>query len=49
MGLLLQVVVTSAGMQDRDGACTLLEKVKMVMPPLPLAWADGGYAGKVLE
>lgn len=49
MGLLLLVVVTSAGMQDRDGARTLLEKVKMVMPSPALVWADGGYAGKLIE
>lgn len=36
MGLLLLVVVTSAGLQDRDGARTLLEKVKMAMPSLSL-------------
>jgi transposase len=49
MGLLLMVVITSAGMQDRDGARTLLEKVKMAMPSLSLLWADGGYAGKLVE
>ena len=48
-GLLLLVVITSAGMQDRDGARTLLAKVKMAMPSLALLWADGGYAGKLLE
>ena len=49
MGLLLLVVITSAGIQDRDGARTLLAKVKMAMPSLALLWADGGYAGKLLE
>jgi transposase len=49
MGLLLLVVVTSAGVQDRDGARTLVEKVKMAMPSLVLLWADGGYAGKLVE
>ncbi|MDD4866096.1 MAG: IS5 family transposase [Mycobacterium sp.] len=49
MGLLLLVVITSAGVQDRDGARTLLEKVKMAMPSLALLWADGGYAGKLVE
>ena len=49
MGLLLLVVVTSAGLQDRDGARTVLEKVKMAMPSLSLVWADGGYAGKLIE
>jgi transposase len=49
MGLLLLVVITSAGVQDRDGARTLIEKVKMAMPSLALVWADGGYAGKLVE
>lgn len=49
MGLLLLVVITSAGVQDRDGARTLLEKVKMAMPSLAVLWADGGYAGKLVE
>ena len=49
MGLLLLVVITSACVQDRDGARTLIEKVKMVMPSLSLVWADGGYAGKLIE
>jgi transposase len=49
MGLLLLVVITSAGVQDRDGARRLLEKVAMTMPSLALLWADGGYAGKLVE
>jgi transposase len=49
MGLLLLVVITSARVQDRDGARTLLEKVKTAMPSLALLWADGGYAGKLVE
>jgi transposase len=49
MGLLLLVVITSAGVQDRDGARTLLEKVKIAMPSVALLWADGGYAGKLVE
>jgi transposase len=49
MGLLLLVVITSASVQDRDGACRLLEKAKMAMPSLALVWADGGYAGKLVE
>lgn len=49
MGLLLLVMITSAGVQDRDGARTLLDKVKMAVPSLSLLWADGGYAGKLVE
>ena len=36
-------------MQDRDGARTLLERVKMIMPSLALVWADGGYAGQLVD
>ena len=49
MGLLLLVVVHSAGIQDRDGAKLLLEKAKGMFPRLKLIWADGGYAGKLVE
>ena len=49
MGLLLLVVITSASVQDRDGARTLLDRLKMAMPSLSLLWADGGYAGKLLD
>ena len=48
MGLLLLVVVHSAGIQDRDGAKLLLEKAKGLFPRLQLIWADGGYAGKLV-
>jgi transposase len=27
----------------------LLKEAKMAMPSLALAWADGGYAGKLVE
>ena len=52
MGLLLAVVVHSAGIQDRDGARLLLEKLngklKGAYPRLVLLWADGGYAGTLV-
>lgn len=49
MGLLLVVVVHAASIQDRDGAQMLLEKAKRLFPQLKLLWADGGYAGKLVE
>ena len=49
MGLLLLVVITSASVQDRDGARTLLDRLKMAMPSLSLLWADGGYAGRLVD
>lgn len=50
MGLILAVVVHSAGIQDRDGAKAVLERIKKEDPQrLELIWADGGYAGKLIE
>jgi len=49
LGLVLMVVVHSAGIQDRDGAKLLLAKAFEYLPRLQLIWADGGYAGKLIE
>ena len=49
LGLLLVVVVHSAAVQDRDGAKLVLEKAHGQFPRLALLWADGGYAGKLIE
>jgi putative transposase len=49
MGLVLLVVVHGANVPDRDGAKLLLEKAKSRFPRLTLLWADGGYAGKLVE
>lgn len=49
MGLLLDVVVHSADIQDRDGAKLILEKVLNEFPSLELIWADGGYRGSLIE
>ena len=47
-GLLLDVVVTPASTQDRDAARPLLWNLHRACPRIRLAWADGGYAGKLL-
>ena len=49
MGLLIGLVVHAADIQDRDGAKLLLEKLKGNFSRLKLIWADGGYAGKLIE
>ena len=49
VGMLLCMVVTTADVQDRDGARTLLEKAKGKFPRLQKIWADGGYAGLLIE
>lgn len=42
-GLPLRVVVHSAGIQDRDGAALVLDKIRQHFNWLELVWADGGY------
>ena len=49
MGLLLAVAVHAASVQDRDGAKLVLLKLKDRFPRLQLIWADGGYAGQLVE
>lgn len=46
-GLMLAVAVTSASVQDRIGARTVLETVRRRWPVLGLVWADQGYANSV--
>ena len=48
IGLLLTVLITAAGVQDRDGAKPLLWNLRRAFPSVKLAWADGGYAGKLV-
>lgn len=38
-----------ANVQDRDGAKLVIGKVKGLFPRLHLIWADGGYAGKLID
>jgi len=49
LGLILAVVVHAADIQDRDGAKLVLRKMRKLYPRLKLIWADGGYAGKLIE
>jgi putative transposase len=49
LGLILAVVVHAADIQDRDGAKRVLKKLRGCFPRLKLIWADGGYAGKLIE
>jgi len=48
MGMVLAVVVHSAGIQDRDGAKLVFDRVRKRYGRLALVWADGGYAGKLV-
>jgi transposase len=49
IGLLLAVLVTAASVQDRDAARPLLWNLRRAFPTVRLAWADGGYAGKLVS
>jgi putative transposase len=49
IGLVLAVVVHAANIQDRDGAKLLLNKIKEKCLRLKLIWADGAYAGHLIE
>jgi putative transposase len=43
------VIVHPADIQDRDGAKLVLEKARGLFPALQLVWADGGYAGALIN
>lgn len=47
-GLLLDVQVHSAAIQDRDGAKLLLNHGKKVLASINKIFADGGYAGQLI-
>jgi putative transposase len=49
LGMLLGVCVTSASVQDRDGAVTLLSSLYLLFGRLQIIWADSGYAGALVE
>jgi putative transposase len=51
LGLLMNVIVTSAAVQDRDGAKTVmndLAKQKDLIVRIERIWADGGYRGSLV-
>jgi len=49
LGYVIAVVVHSAGVQDRDGAKTLLEAAKERCVKLIKIFADAGYAGELVN
>lgn len=49
IGMLMMVVVHTADIQDRDGAKLVLEKMRNRFGRLKLIWADGGYAGQLIQ
>ena len=49
LGLILAVVVHPADIQDRDGARLVFDRVRGLLPRLKKVWADGGYAGQLVQ
>ncbi|MEU0035654.1 IS5 family transposase [Streptomyces sp. NPDC006333] len=49
LGLVLAVAVTAASVQDRDAAVPLLERLRKLYFSIRLVWADGGYAGRLVD
>jgi putative transposase len=47
--LILAIVIHEASVQDRDGAKLVLDRFTKGWTRLKLIWADGGYAGKLVE
>ena len=48
LGLLLTALVTAASAQDRDAAKAAAVEPARAFPSVKLAWADSGYAGKLV-
>lgn len=48
-GLIIGLSVHAADIQDRDGAKRVLERITDCFPKMKLIWADGGYAGKLVD
>ena len=49
LGLVLVVLVLAADIQDRDGGRLALEAMHAAYPTVTKVWADGAYAGKLIQ
>ena len=49
LGLVLAVVIQSASVQDRDGAISVIEKMKESWKKVTKIFADGGYRGQLID
>jgi putative transposase len=49
LGLVIKAVVHSADVQDRNGAMRTIETAKEKLKTIKLMWADGGYAGCLVD
>ena len=48
-GLLLAVVVTTASIQDRDGAFRIIATLDEKFSTITHIWADAGYSGRFVD
>jgi len=49
LGLILTMVITSAAVQDRDAAKTLIQTLMGLFGRLQIIWAGGGYLGSLVQ
>jgi putative transposase len=49
LGLVLTMAITSAAVQDRDAAKTLIKTLVSLFGRLQIIWADGGYLGSLVQ
>jgi transposase len=49
LGLLLVVMVTAASVQGRDGGATIFKRAHKRFPSFRCVFADGAYAGRLVE
>lgn len=49
LGLVLAVMVSAASVQDRDAGVPLLTRLREQYFSIRLVWADGGYAGRLVD
>ncbi len=48
LGLLISIVVHSAGISDIAGSKSVFTKAVDICPSILIFWADGGYTGKLI-
>ena len=49
LGLILAIMITSAAVQDRDAAKSLIKGLVAMFGRLQIIWADGGYLGALVQ
>lgn len=49
LGLILMMYITSAAVQDRTAAQTLIKALVELYARVQIIWADGGYMGKLVQ